>query len=85
MLEIKGNTGLAQVYVAEFMRLYNHYRARALWDKFHGHHAAPHITAAAVASTGERDALVLQRTRDGWAKQAYRPGTKAFLARTTFL
>src|SRR5262247_1008547 len=33
VLEITGNVRLAQVYVAEFMRLYNHYRARALWDK----------------------------------------------------
>jgi len=69
VLEIKGNVRLAQVYVAEFMRLYNHYRARALWDKSHPR---------------EREggnALVLKRTRDGWAKLAYSPGTKEFLAR----
>jgi hypothetical protein len=29
------NTALTQVYVAEFMRLYNHYRGRAIWDKLH--------------------------------------------------
>jgi phosphatidylserine/phosphatidylglycerophosphate/cardiolipin synthase-like enzyme len=28
VLEIKGNSALAHVYVAEFMRLYNHYRPR---------------------------------------------------------
>jgi phosphatidylserine/phosphatidylglycerophosphate/cardiolipin synthase-like enzyme len=84
VLEIKGNTELAQVYVAEFMRLYNHYRARALWDKFHGTgRAAAQPTLA--ATTDERDALVLKTTRDGWAKGAYTPGSKAFLARTRFL
>jgi phosphatidylserine/phosphatidylglycerophosphate/cardiolipin synthase-like enzyme len=69
VLEIKGNLRLAQVYVAEFMRLYNHYRARALWDKSHD-----------GGRTG-RNALVLKRTRDEWAKPAYSPGTKEFLAR----
>jgi hypothetical protein len=32
LLEIKGNPALAGAYFAEFMRLYNHYRARALWE-----------------------------------------------------
>ncbi|MCA1510195.1 hypothetical protein I6F31_04195 [Bradyrhizobium sp. NBAIM01] len=35
VLEIKGNTHLAQAYVAELMRLYNHYRARPIWNKTH--------------------------------------------------
>jgi phosphatidylserine/phosphatidylglycerophosphate/cardiolipin synthase-like enzyme len=69
VLEIKGNVRLAQVYVAEFMRLYNHYRARALWDKRDGDGKAGPA------------ALVLKRTRDEWAKLAYTPGTKEFLAR----
>ena len=67
VLEIKSNPQLAQIYVAEFMRLYNHYRARALWDKAHG--------------GGTQDSLVLKTTRDGWAQDAYTNGTKAFLAR----
>jgi phosphatidylserine/phosphatidylglycerophosphate/cardiolipin synthase-like enzyme len=71
VLEIKGNTRLAQIYVAEFMRLYNHYRARALWDKAHGSKSEP----------DEHDSLVLKTTRDGWAKDAYTNGTKANLAR----
>ena len=37
VLEIKGNTRLAQAYVAEFMRIYGHYRARALWAQDHPH------------------------------------------------
>jgi len=69
VLEIKGNVRLAQVYVAEFMRLYNHYRARALWEKSH------------EGGRAGGDALVLKRTRDGWAKLAYSPGSKEFLAR----
>src|SRR5262249_52396949 len=32
LLEIKGNPQLARTYFAEFMRLYGHYRARALWN-----------------------------------------------------
>ncbi len=83
VLEIQGNTDLARIYVAEFMRLNKHHRARALWDKFHSERQAAAVRLAAAA--GERTALVLAGTRDGWAKSAYRPGTKAFLARTTFL
>ena len=30
LLEITGSPALAQVYFAEFMRLYEHYRARAI-------------------------------------------------------
>ena len=32
LLEIKGSPELAQTYFAEFIRLYEHYRARALWN-----------------------------------------------------
>ena len=35
LLEIKGSPELAQTYFAEFMRLYDHYRARALWNMAH--------------------------------------------------
>jgi len=68
-LEIKGDVTLARVYVAEFMRLYNHYRARALWERQAGRHPAG-------------DALVLAKTRDGWVRDAYKRGAKAYLART---
>jgi len=74
-LEIKGNTRLAQIYVAEFMRLYNHYRARALWDKTHP------SGGKRRGKPATQDSLVLKTTRDGWAKDAYTPGTKAALAR----
>ena len=35
LLEFKDNTHLAIVCLAEFMRVYNHYRACAIWDQLH--------------------------------------------------
>lgn len=75
VLEIKGNTALAQAYVAEFMRLYNHYRARAIWNRMH------EATKAKKPSHGEGDPLVLKRSRDEWVKGAFKKGNKAYLAR----
>lgn len=77
-LEIKGNTKVAQIYVAEFMRLYNHYRARALWDK---NHPDASKGKKAKSKPAVQDSLVLATTRDGWAKDAFTPGSKAALAR----
>jgi phosphatidylserine/phosphatidylglycerophosphate/cardiolipin synthase-like enzyme len=78
VLEIKGNVALARAYVAEFLRLYNHYRARAIWNR--EHESGPRGRKA----NGEdaSDPLVLKTTRDEWVKGAYRPGTKEYLART---
>lgn len=65
LLEIRGDSALAGVYLAEFLRLYNHYRARALWDwsqrsgKTKSHASKP---------------LVL-KTDASWARSAYKPGT----------
>ncbi len=78
VLEIKGNSRLAEIYIAEFMRLYNHYRARAIWDRTHG---AP----KAKTPAGGQDPLVLQKTRDAWVKDAYSKGTKAYLSRIRHL
>ncbi|HEX4407250.1 MAG TPA: phospholipase D-like domain-containing protein [Xanthobacteraceae bacterium] len=75
VLEIKGNSRVADIYVAEFMRLYNHYRARALWDQSHGGDKSK-------TQPTTHDSLVLKRSRDEWAKADYTTGTKAFLART---
>jgi phosphatidylserine/phosphatidylglycerophosphate/cardiolipin synthase-like enzyme len=81
VLEIKDNKAVAHVYVAEFMRLYNHYRARALWEKQHGGANSKKGKAGDDAASPHA-ALVLKRTRDEWAGEAYKNGTKAFLART---
>lgn len=75
VLEIKGNVTLAHAYVAEFMRLYNHYRARAIWNRTH------EKGSRNVKSGSEADPLVLKPTRDEWVKDAYKSGTKASLAR----
>ena len=75
VLEIKGNVALAHTYVAEFMRLYNHYRARAIWNRTH------EKGSRNVKEGSEADPLVLKPTRDEWVKDAYKNGTKASLAR----
>jgi len=85
VLEIKDNTQLARVYVAEFMRLYNHYRARAIWERGHAKHGSPARQSAQVPAHSPHEALVLKTTRDGWVADAYKPGTKEFLARTRHL
>jgi phosphatidylserine/phosphatidylglycerophosphate/cardiolipin synthase-like enzyme len=77
VLEIKENSALATVYVAEFFRLYNHYRARAIWNRTH-----ERGRAAKAKTHDDQDSLVLKKTRDGWVKSAYRQGSKEVLART---
>jgi phosphatidylserine/phosphatidylglycerophosphate/cardiolipin synthase-like enzyme len=84
LLEIKGNAELARTYFAEFMRLYEHYRARALWNLAQGKGAKRRTrgrskTRAAVAVA---DTFTLKRSRDAWVKDAYTPGTAEFRART---
>jgi phosphatidylserine/phosphatidylglycerophosphate/cardiolipin synthase-like enzyme len=73
LLEIKGNPDLARTYLAEFMRLYEHYRARALWNLAHGGRRKKDRGA---------EAFTLKRSRDAWVKGAYTPGTAEFRART---
>ena len=73
LLEIKGNSALAQTYLAEFIRLYEHYRARALYNMAH---------PKGKTAPGKKGAtFVLKTTRDEWVKGAYKAGTKEFLAR----
>lgn len=73
LLEIKGDAALAQTYLAEFMRLYEHYRARALYDWAH--------PKGRPAPGKKGETFILKRTRDEWVKGAYKPGTKEYLAR----
>jgi phosphatidylserine/phosphatidylglycerophosphate/cardiolipin synthase-like enzyme len=65
LLEIKGDTALARTYLAEFMRLYEHYRARALWQKYQ--HAP-----------GDTLKLKLDAA---WAGNAFTQGTPEYRAR----
>jgi phosphatidylserine/phosphatidylglycerophosphate/cardiolipin synthase-like enzyme len=77
LLEIKGSPALAQTYLAEFMRLYEHYRARALWNIAHGggKKRKPKTVTPATAFT-------LKTKRDDWVKGAYKAGSPEYIART---
>jgi phosphatidylserine/phosphatidylglycerophosphate/cardiolipin synthase-like enzyme len=83
LLEITGSPELAQTYLAEFMRLYEHYRARALWNMEHPSGKllkGQKLPPAAAKKIGRR--FSLKRTRDEWVKSAYKAGTPEYLART---
>lgn len=82
LLEIKGNLPLAQLYLAEFLRLYNHYRARALWDESHSNKKGGKRAHAKPAKGAEP--FVLKKSRDGWAKRAYTKGTPEYRSRIEF-
>ncbi len=73
LLEIKGSLRLARIYLAEFLRLYEHYRARAHFI------AARKKDDAALPLT-----LTLQKDR-AWAKNHYTPGTPEYKARIRML
>jgi hypothetical protein len=62
VLEIKGNAALGHAYVAEFMRLYNHYRARAIWNEYHesGKKTGTRRRGKDAAEDGDGDPLVLR-------------------------
>jgi len=81
LLEIKGSPELAQTYFAEFMRLYEHYRARALWNMSHLPTKGK-LKEAAKTNSKLGQTFALKTTRDGWVKGAYKSGTSEYLART---
>jgi len=84
LLAIKGSADLAQTYLAEFMRLYQHYRARALWNISHPLAKGGHATRP-ISPAGRRKlekTFVLKRRRDEWVKSAYKRGTAAYRERT---
>jgi len=84
LLEITGSKQLGQAYVAEFLRLYDHYRARALWDWSHngGKKSTGKKKGKGAKATATNDTFILKTTRDAWVKDAYKTGTAAFLLRT---
>lgn len=59
LLEIKNCPRLSAIYLAEFLRLYEHYRARAMWNRY---------------MEGKVDTYRLQPDAR-WATRAYQPGT----------
>jgi phosphatidylserine/phosphatidylglycerophosphate/cardiolipin synthase-like enzyme len=81
LLEIKGSPELAQTYLAEFMRLYEHYRARALWNMAHPPNKGK-VKDTVKASSKLGQTFTLKTTREGWVKGAYKKGSPESLART---
>ena len=73
LLEITGSPRLARIYLSEFMRLYEHYRARARFIAFK-------LSGAAPANAG----FALRPNRS-WANRHYTPGTPEFKARERML
>lgn len=83
LLEITGSPTLAHTYLAEFMRLYEHFRARAIWNDMHPIDDPKKTKSTASKKTaGGDDPLILKRSRDKWVKRAFESGTPAFNART---
>ena len=92
LLEITGSTALARTYLAEFMRIYEHYRARALWNIAHpaaakpsksGSRASKKKALPPAAAKRIEQTFTLKKTRDAWVKDAYKRGTPAYLERQT--
>jgi phosphatidylserine/phosphatidylglycerophosphate/cardiolipin synthase-like enzyme len=73
LLEIKGSPRLARIYLSEFLRLYEHYRARARFIAFKKSGAAP-------ANAG----FALAKDRS-WADEHYKSGTPEYKARVKML
>jgi len=71
LLEIKGSPRLARIYLSEFMRLYEHYRARARF-------------IAWKQSGGAPQKFSLRPDRS-WANAHFQPGTPEFKARVRML
>jgi phosphatidylserine/phosphatidylglycerophosphate/cardiolipin synthase-like enzyme len=66
LLEIRSCPRLARIYLAEFLRLYEHYRARAQFNK---------------RSSKKREPFRLQEKTSKWAQKYYEKGTPEFRAR----
>jgi phosphatidylserine/phosphatidylglycerophosphate/cardiolipin synthase-like enzyme len=71
LLEIKGSPRLARIYLSEFMRLYEHYRARARY--------------IAWKRSGGAPAQISLRKNARWCKAHYDPGTPENKARVRLL
>ncbi len=68
MLEIKGSPRLAAIYLAEFLRLYEHYRARLAWQR--------------LQKKGKRKDKKYSLAEDNrWCRKFYREGSPEYKAR----
>ena len=73
LLEIKGSPRLARIYLAEFLRLYEHYRARARFIEF-----------KKKGGNASQAGLTLKKNRS-WAEKHYTAGTPEYKARLRML
>ena len=80
LVEIKRCPRLAQIYLAEFFRLYEHFRARALWHMSHPT-GQKTDTSSLIGNKKLQKTFTLATTRDGWVKDAYKKGTPEYLMR----
>ncbi len=83
MLEIKGSPELAQTYLAEFMRLYEHYRARSIYQRFKDAKS----TKADSRTKKEQDALKTFKLlkNSNWAKKDFTDGSPESKARVNMV
>jgi hypothetical protein len=68
------------------MRIYEHYRARALWNIAHpGAAKASKTTAKLPPASAKRIAqtFTLKTKRDDWVRNAYKRGSPEFIERQT--
>jgi hypothetical protein len=68
------------------MRIYEHYRARALWNIAHPASGKPKAKKKPLPPSSAKriaDTFTLKKTRDAWVKDAYKRGTPAYIERQT--
>ncbi|MGB9017908.1 MAG: phospholipase D-like domain-containing protein, partial [Pseudolabrys sp.] len=70
MLVIRGDNRVADIYLSEFMRLFNHFQFRGL--------------VHARAATGPESARSFLVPNDSWKARYYQPGTPKYLERLYF-
>ena len=78
MVVIHGDTRVADIYLTEFMRLFNHYRLRGRAGS-----SPTELEPGPGTSPAERGKLHL-REDDGWARPFYVPGSPEAKERLLF-
>lgn len=73
LMEIRGSPRLAQIYLAEFLRLYEHYRARARYIQWR------------LSNQPAPQAGFALRPDRSWANRHYTPGSPEYKARARML
>lgn len=71
LLEIKGSKHLASIYLTEFLRLYEHYRARSAWNRWE--------------KKKEEDKTYRLQPDSRWARKHFTKGTPEFKSRVSMV